>query len=39
MTKINPMAIDLKSGKYRQRIVKSRKKYNRKKEKRVEFSF
>jgi hypothetical protein len=30
MKQINPMALELRSGKYKQRIVKSKKKYNRK---------
>ena len=34
MSKINPIALELYSGKYKQRIVKSKKKYNRKRAKR-----
>lgn len=35
MSKINPVALELHSGKYKQRIVKSKKKYNRKRMKRI----
>lgn len=31
----NPVAVELKSGKYRQRIVKNKKKYDRKRNKRI----
>jgi hypothetical protein len=31
MKQYNPIAVELKSGKYRQRIVKNKKKYDRKK--------
>lgn len=31
MSKINPIALELRSGKYKQLIVKNKKKYNRKK--------
>lgn len=34
MKQYNPIAIELKNGKYRQRIVKNKKKYDRKKYKR-----
>lgn len=30
MTSVNIMALELKSGKYKQRIVRNRKKYDRK---------
>jgi len=30
MSKINPIALELRSGKYRQRIVRNRKRYDRK---------
>ena len=30
MSKINPIALELRSGKYKQRIVKNKKKYDRK---------
>lgn len=30
MSKINPIALELRSGKYKQRIIKSKKRYNRK---------
>lgn len=39
MSKINPVALELRSGKYRQRVVKNRKKYDRKKEKKNGISF
>jgi len=31
----NPIAVELKSGKYRQRIVKNKKRYDRKRSKRI----
>lgn len=30
MSKINPVALELRSGKYRQKVIKNRKKYDRK---------
>lgn len=30
MSKINPIALELRSGKYKQRIVRNKKKYDRK---------
>lgn len=30
MSKINPIALELRSGKYKQRIVRNRKRYDRK---------
>jgi hypothetical protein len=34
MSKINPVALELRSGKYKQRIVRNKKKYDRKRAKR-----
>jgi hypothetical protein len=34
MSKINPIALELRSGKYKQRIIRNKKKYDRKREKR-----
>lgn len=34
MSKINPIALELRSGKYKQRIVRNKKKYDRKRMKR-----
>ena len=30
MSKINPIALELRSGKYKQRVIKNKKKYDRK---------
>ena len=30
MSKINPVALELRSGKYKQRIIRNKKKYDRK---------
>ena len=37
MSKINPMALELRSGKYKQRIVRNKKKYNRKRMKQEKY--
>ncbi len=34
MKQFNPIALELRSGKYKQRIIKNKKKYNRKRAKR-----
>jgi len=30
MSKINPVALELRSGKYKQRVIRNKKKYDRK---------
>ena len=37
MSKINPIALELRSGKYKQRIVRNKKKYNRKRMKQEKY--
>ena len=37
MKQYNPVAVELKSGKYRQRVVKSKKKYDRKRMKKEKY--
>ena len=37
MSKINPVALELRSGKYKQRIVRNKKKYDRKRMKKEKY--